>query len=89
MSQHKPPMRLPQFHMDIEHVHACLAEGFCPAGHKLSHGGGRWGSCDRCATLWTVTVPGYTYRRYGTTDGCWHVSGLGEFFTYEFSMERR
>jgi len=74
---------------EIARVRTALSEGFCPAGHKLSHGGGKWGSCGRCATLWTVTGRGYTYRHLGPIDGYWHVTEHAKFFEYSMRREGR
>lgn len=39
-------------------VRAALAEGFCPSGHPLTHGGGTWGACYPCKVHWTAPAGG-------------------------------
>jgi hypothetical protein len=58
----------PDFRAWAQQVAAALAEGFCPEGHPLAEGGGRWGLCRTCGMTWTVHPESVTYR---VTRGRW------------------
>lgn len=51
---------------ELAHVAASLAEGFCPAGHRLAVGNGRFGTCHACQMTWTAYEHGY---RWGSISG--------------------
>ena len=49
---------------------ASLSEGFCPDGHRLSHGGGTWGTCYMCGVIWTLWDGGYDTRSVPSNGEC-------------------
>jgi len=68
---------------DIPRVTAALAEGFCPEGHLLTYGGGKWGSCTTCHLGWATCPVGYTRRALGQTSQYTLVTAQGESIFYE------
>jgi len=56
---------LPDLRAWAQQVAAALSEGFCPEGHPLAEGSGRWGLCRTCGMTWRALPESVTYRMIG------------------------